>query len=114
MSALVSSQKRGVLAIAGVLLILAGCQTGGGPQGGGFKPAPMPVEMAPVSQGEVADRFESVGSVEAGEAILVVSEIDAAVTKLPFQEGQPVRAGALLAQLDDGQLRAEVMRTEAL
>jgi len=74
----------------------------------------MPAEIAPVTQGAVADRFESVGNVEAGEAILVVSEIDAVVTKLPFQEGQPVRAGALLMQLDDAQLRAEVQRTEAL
>jgi membrane fusion protein (multidrug efflux system) len=112
MSAFVSSPARCVLGIATALLILVGCQKG--PKGGGFQMPPMPAEIAPVTQGVVADRFESVGNVEAGEAILVVSEIDAVVTKLPFQEGQPVRAGALLVQLDDAQLRAEVMRTEAL
>jgi membrane fusion protein (multidrug efflux system) len=116
MSALVSSRLRRALGIAGALLIslliLVSCQKG--PKGGGFQMPPMPAEIAPVTQGAVADRFESVGNVEAGEAILVVSEIDAVVTKLPFQEGQPVRAGALLMQLDDAQLRAEVMRTEAL
>lgn len=104
----------GALATAAALLVLAaaGCQKG--PQGGGFKPPPMPVEIAPVSQGAVADRFEAVGSVEAGEAIQVVSEIDAVVKRLPFAEGQPVRAGALLMQLDDAQLKADVSRTEAL
>lgn len=112
MSAFVSSPLRRALGIAGALLLLVGCQKG--PKGGGFQMPPMPAEVAPVTTGVVADRFESVGSVEAGEAILVVSEIDAVVTQLPFQEGQPVGAGALLAHLDDGQLRAEVMRTEAL
>lgn len=111
MSAFVSSPARRVFGIAAALLILMGCQKG--PKAG-FQMPPMPAEIAPVTQGAVADRFESVGNVEAGEAILVVSEIDAVVTKLPFQEGQPVRAGALLVQLDDAQLRAEVMRTEAL
>lgn len=102
-----------LLAAAGVLLVLtaAGCQKG--PQAG-FTPPPMPVEIAPVAQGPVFDRFETVGSVEAGEAIQVVSEIDAVVKRLPFVEGQPVRAGGLLAQLDDDQLRAEVSRAVAL
>jgi len=113
MSAFVSSPMRRALGIAGTLLILVGCQKGG-PKGAGFQMPPMPAEVAPVTQGVVADRFESVGNVEAGEAILVVSEIDAVVTKLPFQEGQPVAAGALLVQLDDAQLRAEVQRAEAL
>jgi membrane fusion protein (multidrug efflux system) len=97
-----------------VLLILGSAGCNKGPQGGGFKPPPMPVEIAPVSQGAVADRFEAVGSVEAGEAIQVVSEIDALVRRLPFAEGQPIRAGALLVQLDDTQLRADVSRTDAL
>lgn len=104
----------GALATASALLVLAaaGCQKG--PQGGGFKPPPMPVEIAPVAQGAVADRFEAVGSVEANDAIQVVSEIDAVVKRLPFAEGQPVGVGALLAQLDDAQLKADVSRTEAI
>ena len=107
------SALRLALATSGAVLVLAagGCRKG--PQGG-YQPPPMPVEIAPVSQGTVTDRFETVGSVEGGEAILVVSEIDAVVKRLPFVEGQPVRGGALLAQLDDDQLRAEAARQEAL
>ena len=75
---------------------------------------PMPVETSVATQERVFDRFDAVGSVEAADAITVVSEIDAAVVSLPFLEGQPVARGTLLAQLDDAQLKAEVDRTSAL
>jgi membrane fusion protein (multidrug efflux system) len=74
----------------------------------------MPVEAAPIARGSIADKFEGVGTVEAGEAITVVSEIDGLVERMPFREGDPVAKGALLAQLDDQQLRAENSRAEAL
>jgi membrane fusion protein (multidrug efflux system) len=67
-----------------------------------------------VAEGTVVDRFAAVGTVEAGESVTVVAEIDAVVVAIPFAEGQAVAAGALLAQLDDEQLRAEVARAEAL
>jgi len=99
-----------------LLLALAGCSKGGPGQGpaGGFKPPPMPVETAAVEQAPIADRFEAVGTVEAGDQITVVSEIDGLVEQLPFREGAAIAAGAPIALLDDTQLRAEVARTEAL
>ncbi len=75
---------------------------------------PMPVEVAKASVRTVEDKFEAVGSIEANEAITVVSEIDAAVVSLPFREGSFIRKGELIAQLDDSQLAAEVARAEAL
>ncbi len=92
-------------------LTVAGC-AGKGP--GGFSMPPMPVETSVVSRERVFDRFDAVGSVEAADAITVVSEIDAAVVSLPFREGQPVAKGTVLAQLDDAMLRAEVDRTSAI
>lgn len=62
----------------------------------------------------VADKFEAVGTIEAIEAITVVSEIDATVVGLPFKEGLEIKRGGLIAQLDDSQLAAEVERAEAL
>jgi membrane fusion protein (multidrug efflux system) len=102
---------------AALLLVIAvaGCGRGaGGPGGGGFGAPTMTVEMATVVQEPVADRFEAVGTIEASEAITVVSEIDGVVVRLPFREGSAVRRGGLIAQLDDAQLRAEVERAEAL
>jgi membrane fusion protein (multidrug efflux system) len=73
----------------------------------------MPVETAEVKQGPVLDRFEVVGTIEAGEAITVVAEINAQVVALPFREGGAVERGGLIARLDDSQLKAEVERAEA-
>lgn len=112
----VNAPGRGTLWASLLLLVaLAGCGKGGAGGGGmGFRPPPMPVETAPVVQERVSDRFEAVGSIEASEAITVVSEIDGTVVSLPFQEGTTIGKGGLIAQLDDAQLRAEVARTEAL
>jgi membrane fusion protein (multidrug efflux system) len=86
----------------------------GGKERGGFAFPPMPVEVSQVAIQKVADRFESVGTIEALEAITVVSEIDAAVKALPFNEGGFINRGKLIAQLDDLQLAAETARAEAL
>lgn len=103
-------------AAAGVVVTILSLATGCSPRGpgGGFSMPPMPVETSIVSQAPVLDRFLAVGSVEAGEAIIVVSEINAVVVNLPFREGAPVEQGAILAQLDDAQLQAAVDRTTAL
>ncbi len=81
---------------------------------GGYAPPPMPVEVAAVKEQTMADKYEAVGTIEAIEAITVVSEINAAVIKLPFQEGSNINSGELIAQLDDSQLQAEMLRSEAL
>ena len=94
------------------IIIMAGCSKQQG--GGKFSMPPMPVEIATATAQKVEDKFEAVGSIEAIEAITVVSEIDAAVVALPFREGSFIRRGELIAQLDDSQLAAEVERAEAL
>jgi membrane fusion protein, multidrug efflux system len=81
---------------------------------GGFKMPPTPVEVADVKSQSVSDKFEAVGTIEAIEGVTIVSEIDAAVTSLPFEEGSYIKKGDLIAQLDDSQLSAEAARTEAL
>lgn len=83
----------------------------GGPPGG---MPPMPVETAVIARQVVSDTFKAVGTVRAAEEITVVSEIDATILKLPFREGEPIREGALLVQLDDAQYRAAFSRAEAL
>lgn len=102
------------LAAAFLALTALGCGSGEQSGGGGFSMPPMPVETAAVASGDLADRFTVVGSLEASEAVTVVAEIAARVVALPFAEGQPIARGALIAQLDDGELRAQVARAEAL
>ncbi|MDZ7363458.1 MAG: efflux RND transporter periplasmic adaptor subunit [candidate division KSB1 bacterium] len=81
---------------------------------GGFSMPPMPVETATVTPSVVIDPFEAVGTIEAEDAITVVSEIDATVIDLPFKEGAAIAKGGLIAQLDDIQLRAEEERAKAI
>ncbi|MFQ5674319.1 MAG: efflux RND transporter periplasmic adaptor subunit [bacterium] len=93
--------------------LIFGC-SGQGEHAGGFSLPPTLVEIAPVVIQSVADKFEAVGSIEAVESITVVTEISATVKSLPFREGEEIKRGELIAQLDDVQLGAEVARAEAL
>jgi membrane fusion protein (multidrug efflux system) len=103
--------------IAGALCagLLGGCSRGKQEQGGGggFSMPPMPVQTADVAAGTVENRYTVVGTLEAADAITVVAEINGRVVALPFREGQPIARGALIAQLDDTELAAEVARAEA-
>lgn len=92
-------------------LVVVGCSNN---KGGSFAPPPMPVEIAEVAKGTVSDRFTAVGTLEAVNAITVVSQIDAVVQEIPFLEGSLLAKGDLIAQLDDAQLQAQKARTEAL
>jgi len=101
----------GVVALA----LMVGC--GGGEQkggGGGFQMPPTAVETVQVVPQKVADKFEAVGSIGAGESVMIVSEIDGVLVKIPFVEGDAIQKGDLIAQLDDAQLMAEVRRAEAV
>ena len=101
------------VALASLLAAAPGCLGKKAGKQSFARPA-MPVETAVVTPGPVVDRFEAVGTIEAHDAITVVSEIDGAVVALPFREGDPIAKGGLIARIDDGQLSAEVDRAEAL
>jgi membrane fusion protein (multidrug efflux system) len=109
----ISAINLGAAALATILtaVLVAGCSAKGP---GGFSMPPMPVEVAVATSQRVSDRFEAIGTIEAIEAITVVSEIDGAIVKLPFEEGSLIRKGAIIAQIDDSQLAAELSRAEAL
>lgn len=102
----------------GLLLTISLVACGNDPQGagggGGFGGMPPTlVEVATARQGGVADRFTVIGSLDADLEVVLVSEIAARIDALPFTEGEEVARGALIAQLDDDQLRAELSRAQA-
>lgn len=100
--------------LAGVAFAFAaGCQ-GEQSAAGGFTPPPTPVETAPVERKTVSDVFETVGSIEANESVVIVSEIRGVIRRLSFEEGHPVRQGQLLVQLDDTEISAQVDRATAV
>jgi membrane fusion protein (multidrug efflux system) len=83
-------------------------QRGGG--GGG----PVGVVVSPVRTDTVVDRAESVGTVRARDAVTITAKVTGMVTGIRFQEGQPVREGDLLVDLDAAALRAELDQARAL
>lgn len=100
-------------AVLAAALVLAGCG-GQQQQGGGFQAPPTPVETAPVVRGPMTDRFTTVGTLEAADAITVTAEIDGVVEALPFPEGGHLDRGDPIVRLDDRQLAAEARRAAAL
>jgi membrane fusion protein (multidrug efflux system) len=94
------------------VLLLAACgkpPAGGGP-GGDF---PVSAVVAPVEERALEEKIFLVGSLEAIEEVALVSEIDAAVTGIPFAEGETVSEGEVLIRLDDRKLKASVAEMEA-
>ena len=77
---------------------------GRGPGGGG----PVGVVVSPVRTGTVVERAESVGTVRAREAVAITAKVTGIVQAIRFQEGQRVREGEVLADLDAAALRADL------
>lgn len=109
MRTLIASPRRSfpslALLVALSLPLAAGCGKKGA-AGGGFQMPPTPVEVAVVTPQTVRDQFRALGSLASQDQIEVVSELNATVVDLPFDEGQAVPAGALIARLDDREYRA--------
>jgi membrane fusion protein (multidrug efflux system) len=109
--------RRAFVAVLCIMLAgaaLTGCKKKAKGGAAGFSMPPMPVETATVTRQTVAERFETIGTLEAKESVTLVAEIPGIVRKLPFKEGEHVGEGSLIAQLDDGQLVAERDRAAAL
>jgi membrane fusion protein (multidrug efflux system) len=113
-----------VLAALGlVLLVLAGGAAGWlilaesasdareveGPRG----PSAVPVETARAETGRAATLVTATGTLRASDAVTVQPEVGGRIVALPFEQGQPVRAGTPLVELDKVTLRAERDKADA-
>jgi membrane fusion protein (multidrug efflux system) len=61
---------------------------------------PMPVEVAPVRTGVVTEKAEAVGTARANESVIVTAKQTGFVASFAFEEGQAVKAGQVLVELD--------------
>jgi multidrug efflux system membrane fusion protein len=62
--------------------------------------APISVSVTPVKQVDFPIVLESLGQVQAFNTVLVRARVDGQIDKIAFKEGQMVKAGDLLAQID--------------
>lgn len=110
---------RGALLVAAVALGAVGCgdreQPGGAGAGGGMRRlARVPVvEVAPVEVGTIARRVTVSGVVEPIRTVGINTQISGAILSVDALEGDYVRAGGVLARLDDREIRAQLASAEA-
>jgi membrane fusion protein (multidrug efflux system) len=100
-----------------VLLTLVACKAGGGDAPDADRPAPPDprtlVEVVPVTAGTVADQVVASATLESVSQATVVPETAGIVTKLLVEEGDTVRKGQLLAELESPQFDAALERADA-
>jgi len=83
---------------------------GAGAQGGG---GGTPVELGKPEKLSWPKTVTAVGSLRSDESVIVRAEQSGRIVTLNFKEGQPVRMGQVLVQLDDSVARAELEQSKA-
>lgn len=80
--------------------------------GAGGGPSALQVQAHVVEPQTLRDRLLVTGSLRADEAVALRSEVSGRVTGLYFDEGRPVRQGALLVKINDRELQAQLRQAE--
>src|SRR6267378_1480335 len=83
-----------------------------GPAGRGGS-GPVTALVGTVTNKEVPIYLDGLGTVQAFNTVTVRSRVDGQLQKIGFQEGQDVRVGDLLAQIDPDPFRTQVQQAEA-
>jgi membrane fusion protein (multidrug efflux system) len=94
------------------LNLFKGKDVGAPAQGGGGQgqPARLPVEAMVISLGKLDNKLIVTGSVLANESLELRSEVSGKITQLAFQEGSQVKKGQLLIQINDEEIRAQLLK----
>lgn len=76
-------------------------------------PEASPVEIGVVEALTVADDVQAVGSLRSRQGVMLRPEAAGRIVQINFRDGQRVRRGQLLVQLDDTLQRAQLQQAEA-
>jgi membrane fusion protein (multidrug efflux system) len=83
------------------------------PPGGGRSSAQASVTLAVVRSERVSQKLEALGNARANESVDISSKTSNIVTAVTFRDGERVKRGQVLVQLDDAQARADVAAAQA-
>src|SRR5262245_4740521 len=75
--------------------------------------AAIPVEVSHVETGDISAYFAGTATLEAEEDASVVAKVDGVVKQILVEEGTYVKAGQILAKLDDDKLAVQLAQAEA-
>lgn len=79
----------------------------------GTQNTPVPVRVVQVERRDVADFAQGIGRATSMHSVMVRTQIDGRLTGVHVKEGQWVKAGDLLATIDDRALRASLAEARA-
>jgi multidrug efflux system membrane fusion protein len=99
--------RRGALPAAAALL-LAGDVLSAAAQ-----PAPVPVRTAEVRTTDVSVAMDGIGTVQAYNEVTIRAQVDGILQRIAFAEGQAVKAGQVLAQIDPRPYQATLDQAQA-
>ena len=85
----------------------------GAAAGAGGPEAPVAIEVGRVQRLTLVDDTEAIGTLRSRQAVMLRPELSGRVASIGFAEGQRVRRGQLLVQLDDTLQRAQLRQAEA-
>jgi multidrug efflux system membrane fusion protein len=87
---------------------------GGGGRGRHRQSGPVVVVTAPVVRQDVPVNVAAIGAVEAFNTVTVRARVDGLLEKIAFTEGQEVKAGDLLAQIDPRVYEARLSQAQGI
>jgi multidrug efflux system membrane fusion protein len=92
------------------VFLLSGCEKNGSAQPGGASAAhpPAPVVVARVEQRDVPVQIQAIGNVEAYQTVMIRSQVNGQIQHIFFKEGDDVREGQRLFQLDERPFQADL------
>ncbi len=122
-----ASRRRAAVWIALVLVVLAaiagalwyGWPAGGAPQGGvagrgrpDMAGRPLPVVAAPARKGSIDVYLTGLGTVTPRNTVVVRSRVDGQLVRVAFKEGDVVKAGDLLAEIDPRPFQVQLQQAQ--
>lgn len=105
------ASRRSAWLLFGSIIVLGGCHSSSGKQEGkGEQPQTLSAEAVVVQPEALNTAYQSSGTLLANEAVSIYPEVAGRITAIHFREGAPVRKGALLVQLFDGDIKAQIQK----
>jgi len=104
------AKTRNILLVSGGVLVVAAIIVGNLARGGGSKAA---VQAAEAKKGKIASTVRAPGRIQPVTQVKLSANVPGEVVRLAVKEGDVVRKGQFLLQLDDTQVRSRVREAEA-
>jgi membrane fusion protein (multidrug efflux system) len=101
--------------VQGNALIASAARPGSGPAGGAAEAGgPAIVEVGKVVRLRIEEDAQAVGTLRSRQGVMLRPEVSGRISRFGFADGQRVRRGQLLVQLDDTLQAAQLRQAEAL